>query len=188
MASPTQPVMVNHQLPDWETPSVSKRKALPQRPRSSSRFKSIRDSVGFTLSQKLGRILPPDRKYFGASRRTLLIGVGIAFLAILAIVIGLGLGLRNGNGQAFILFLIDKPITYHSKETKTFLFLPILKTLVATLRTIPLHSAPVALFLLIMIISVPSVTSFSTLPQLGQIQTRIHFAVLESELDVSTSK
>lgn len=179
--------MVNHQLPDWETPNSSNRKALPRTLRSS-KFKSTRHHVAFTLSQKLGRILPPRHKYCGFSRRTLMIIIGIAFVTILAVAIGLGLGLRKRNRQALILFFVNNSIINEFKEIKTFLFPPILKTLQAIWRTIPLHSALVVLFLLIMIISVLSVTSFSTLHQLGQIQTQIPYAVLKSELDVSTSK
>jgi hypothetical protein len=54
-------------------------------------------ATGWALSDRLDRILPPHRRYFGRSRRTLLIIILVAFLCLLALIIGLAVGLSGGS-------------------------------------------------------------------------------------------
>lgn len=53
--------------------------------------------VGWALSDRFNRMLPPHKRYFGRSRRALLIAVGVAFLCLLALIIGLAVGLGGGS-------------------------------------------------------------------------------------------
>lgn len=53
--------------------------------------------VGWALSDRFNRILPPHKRYFGRSRRTVLIIIGVAFLCLLALIIGLAVGLGGGS-------------------------------------------------------------------------------------------
>ncbi|KAH7072523.1 RlpA-like double-psi beta-barrel-protein domain-containing protein-containing protein [Paraphoma chrysanthemicola] len=50
-------------------------------------------TAGWAFSDRFDRILPPHRRYFGRSRRTLLIAILITFLCLLALIIGLAVGL-----------------------------------------------------------------------------------------------
>lgn len=52
---------------------------------------------GWALSDRFDRMLPPHRRYFGRSRRTLLIIILVAFLCLLALIIGLAVGLSGGS-------------------------------------------------------------------------------------------
>jgi hypothetical protein len=54
-------------------------------------------ATGWALSDRFDRILPPHRRYFGRSRRTLLIIILVAFLCLLALIIGLAVGLSGGS-------------------------------------------------------------------------------------------
>lgn len=54
-------------------------------------------AAGWALSDRFNRILPPHKRYFGRSRRTLLIIVFVAFLCLLALIIGLAVGLGGGS-------------------------------------------------------------------------------------------
>ena len=49
----------------------------------------------WALSDRFDRILPPHRRYFGRSRRTLLIALLVAFVCLLASIIGLAVGLSK---------------------------------------------------------------------------------------------
>jgi hypothetical protein len=53
-------------------------------------------ATGWALSDRFDRMLPPHKRYFGRSRRTLLIGILVAFLCLLALIVGLAVGL-NGS-------------------------------------------------------------------------------------------
>jgi hypothetical protein len=50
-------------------------------------------ATGWAFADRFDRILPPHRRYFGRSRRTLLIAILVAFLCLLALIIGLAVGL-----------------------------------------------------------------------------------------------
>lgn len=54
-------------------------------------------AAGWAFSDRLDRMLPPHRRYFGRSRRTLLIVVLVIFLCLLALIIGLAVGLTKGS-------------------------------------------------------------------------------------------
>jgi hypothetical protein len=54
-------------------------------------------ATGWALSDRFDRILPPHRRYFGRSRKTLLIIILVAFLCLLAFIIGLAVGLSGGS-------------------------------------------------------------------------------------------
>lgn len=54
--------------------------------------------VGWTLSDRLDRILPPHKRYLGRSRRTFLITLLVAFICLLALIIGLAVGLSKKSG------------------------------------------------------------------------------------------
>jgi hypothetical protein len=54
------------------------------------------------LKERFDGIMPPNRRYLGRSRRTLLLGaLGLLVLLILALGLGLGLGLKKG-GDSFV--------------------------------------------------------------------------------------
>jgi hypothetical protein len=55
------------------------------------------NATGWAISDRFDRILPPHRRYFGRSRRTLLIVVLVILLCLLALIIGLAVGLSQGN-------------------------------------------------------------------------------------------
>ncbi|KAH8729089.1 RlpA-like double-psi beta-barrel-protein domain-containing protein-containing protein [Phaeosphaeriaceae sp. PMI808] len=52
---------------------------------------------GWAISDRFDRMLPPHKRYFGRSRRTLLIAIFVAFICILALVIGLAVGLKGSK-------------------------------------------------------------------------------------------
>jgi hypothetical protein len=54
-------------------------------------------ATGWALSDRFNRMLPPHRRYFGRSRRTLLIVILVAFLCLLALIIGLAVGLKSSK-------------------------------------------------------------------------------------------
>lgn len=51
----------------------------------------------WALVDRFDRTLPPHKRYFGRSRRTLLIAAAVIFLCLLALIIGLAVGLRGGS-------------------------------------------------------------------------------------------
>lgn len=52
---------------------------------------------GWALSDRFDRILSPHRRYFGRSRKTLLIVILVVFLCLLALIIGLAVGLKGSK-------------------------------------------------------------------------------------------
>jgi hypothetical protein len=54
-------------------------------------------ATAWALSDRFDRVLPPHKRYFGRSRRTLLIVILVAFLCLLALIIGLAVGLSGGS-------------------------------------------------------------------------------------------
>jgi len=50
-----------------------------------------------SFSEKFDRIVPSNRKYFGRSRRTLLIILAVIFLVLIGLIIGLAVGLTIGK-------------------------------------------------------------------------------------------
>lgn len=70
----------------WEVPEAA--------PKKRGHF-GLGAGAGWTLTDRIDRILPPHKKYFGRSRRTLLIAILVAFLCLLALIIGLAVGLSK---------------------------------------------------------------------------------------------
>jgi hypothetical protein len=92
---PKEPLPVHAEgrdAPDWELPEQSTSK--PTRPRFGRR------AVGWAISDRFDRILPPHKRYLGGSRRTLLIFIVALLLFILALVIGLSVGLTKKSKYA----------------------------------------------------------------------------------------
>jgi hypothetical protein len=52
-------------------------------------------ATGWAISDRFDRVLPPHKRYFGRSRRVLLIAIGVIFLLLLALIIGLAMGLSK---------------------------------------------------------------------------------------------
>jgi phosphotransferase system glucose/maltose/N-acetylglucosamine-specific IIC component len=52
-------------------------------------------ATGWAISRRFDRVLPPHKRYFGRSRRVLLIAIGVIFLLLLALIIGLAVGLSK---------------------------------------------------------------------------------------------
>lgn len=76
--------------PDWEIPEEGTTR------KSRLRFRGIGGSAtGWAISDRFDRVLPPHKRYFGRSRRVLLIAIGVIFLLLLALIIGLAVGLSN---------------------------------------------------------------------------------------------
>lgn len=51
----------------------------------------------WALSDRFNQALPPHKRYFGRSRRTLFIIVFVALLCLLALIIGLAVGLKKSK-------------------------------------------------------------------------------------------
>ena len=52
-------------------------------------------ATGWVISDRFDRVLPPHKRYFGRSRRVLLIAIGVIFILLLALIIGLAVGLSK---------------------------------------------------------------------------------------------
>lgn len=78
--------------PDWEVPEEGSTK------RTRWRFGGA--ATGWTISDRFDRIVPPHKRYFGRSRRTLLIAICIIFLLLLGLIIGLAVGLTKKSKYA----------------------------------------------------------------------------------------
>lgn len=78
----------------WELPEQGESK------RRHIHFGLGASATGWALSDRFDRILPPHKRYFGRSRRTLLIIILIVFLCLLALIIGLAVGL--GGKQEYV--------------------------------------------------------------------------------------
>ena len=59
------------------------------------------------LQEKFNAVLPRSRSYFGLKRRTFLIVVACAFLALLALIIGLAVGLTK-HSKGWVRFNVSK--------------------------------------------------------------------------------
>lgn len=70
----------------WEVPGDAQ---------NNRKGKFLGAGAGWALSDRLDRVLPPHKRYFRRSRRTLLIAILVAFLCLLALVIGLAVGLSK---------------------------------------------------------------------------------------------
>lgn len=74
----------------WDVPEEGQAKA-------KRKFLGTGTGAGWALSDRFDRMLPPHKRYFGRSRRTLLIAILVAFLCLLALIIGLAVGLSGGS-------------------------------------------------------------------------------------------
>jgi hypothetical protein len=74
----------------WDTPQEGQSK-------KRNRFGAGAGTTRWALSDRLDRMLPPHKRYFGRSRRTLLIIILVAFLCLFALVIGLAAGLSSSK-------------------------------------------------------------------------------------------
>ncbi|KAI9755049.1 MAG: hypothetical protein M4579_004453 [Chaenotheca gracillima] len=87
------------QSPEWEhaTPSPSQKQALPTTAREPSQPASRNSRVHpvGNMSAYFDRILPAHRRYWGRSRRTFLIIIGLITFVLLALIIGLAAGLST---------------------------------------------------------------------------------------------
>jgi hypothetical protein len=75
----------------WEIPEEGQSK------RTHIRLGAGASATGWALSDRFDRMLPPHKRYFGRSRRTLLVIVLVALLCLLALVIGLAVGLKGSK-------------------------------------------------------------------------------------------
>jgi hypothetical protein len=76
----------------WDMPEEGHMKPKPKR-----KFLGTGTGAGWAISDRLDRMLPPHKRYFGRSRKTLLIVILVAFLCLLALIIGLAVGLGGGS-------------------------------------------------------------------------------------------
>lgn len=67
----------------------------PEEGQSKRRHVHLGAGAGWAFSDRFDRIIPPHRRYFGRSRRTLLIAVFVAFVCLLGLIIGLVVGLSR---------------------------------------------------------------------------------------------
>ncbi|KAF2847093.1 hypothetical protein T440DRAFT_457325 [Plenodomus tracheiphilus IPT5] len=74
----------------WDIPEDTQHKR-------STGFGAKTGASRWALVNHFDRILPPHKRYFGRSRRTLLIAIGVIFLCLLALIIGLAVGLKGGS-------------------------------------------------------------------------------------------
>jgi hypothetical protein len=72
---------------DWDIPETGDVKR--------SRFHFGGASTGWAISDRFDCVLPPYKRYFGRSRRTLLIALAVLFLFLLGLIIGLAVGLTR---------------------------------------------------------------------------------------------
>jgi hypothetical protein len=81
------PIMKEAHVPEWEHIAARQHDAGGQ--------KAPRQSTGLPLRARFDAILPAHRRYLGMKRKTFLIALGAAFLALLALIIGLAVGLSS---------------------------------------------------------------------------------------------
>lgn len=91
--APQQPLSEPNtiQIPEWDSNAVHTSKdgiATTSQPGAHHGGKAV-------LQEKFNAVLPRSRSYFGLKRRTFLIVVACAFLALLALIIGLAVGLTK---------------------------------------------------------------------------------------------
>lgn len=107
------------QMIGWETPNPYRGK-VPSHGRKGAAIKERWNSISVIMSRRLNRVMPPQRKYCGCSRRLSLIFCTVVFVVILALAIGLGVGLTRGSEYVLLrVFLIPNAKT--SQAAKTFL-------------------------------------------------------------------
>ncbi len=81
----------------WEIPEDGRRNRAHHVGRASA--------ARWALSDRFDRIFPPHKRYFGRSRRTLIIAILVLFFCILSLIIGLAVGLSGGSKKYYILFM-----------------------------------------------------------------------------------
>jgi len=91
--------------------------------------------AGWVLSDRFDRILPPNKRYIGRSRRTLLIIILVAFLCLLALIIGLAVGLSGGSKKYDILCVIQKQMLTNHSGRDSSLFRTVPRLILGTLHT-----------------------------------------------------
>lgn len=103
--APQQPLSEPNtiQIPEWDSNAVHTSKdgiATTSQPGAHHGGKAV-------LQEKFNAVLPRSRSYFGLKRRTFLIVVACAFLALLALIIGLAVGLTK-HSKGWVRFNISK--------------------------------------------------------------------------------
>ncbi|KAL3426713.1 hypothetical protein PVAG01_00222 [Phlyctema vagabunda] len=102
-----------HQLPDWEGEVAPKKgffakpklfATTPAHPDKAEAAAAItagtQSRTQSSLSDRFNRMLPPNRTYFGRSRKIFLLALfGLLLLVVLILGLGLGLGLRNSSSS-----------------------------------------------------------------------------------------
>ena len=96
----------------WEIPEAGHAKRSHHVGRGSA--------ARWAISDRLDRILPPHKRYFGRSRRTLFIAILALFLCILALIIGLAVGLSHGSKKYHFLSISSSLTLTHGPGLKTF--------------------------------------------------------------------
>lgn len=74
----------------WDLPEENPQKR-------NSKFGAGTGVSRLAIADRFNRILPPYKRYFGRSRRTLLVLIGVILLCLLALIIGLAVGLKGGS-------------------------------------------------------------------------------------------
>ena len=91
---------VENSASGWEIPEEGKTK------KSRRGLRAIGGTTtGWAISDRFDRLLPPHKRYFGRSRRTLLIAIGVIFLLLLVLIIGLAVGLHKKSKYALLAYL-----------------------------------------------------------------------------------
>jgi hypothetical protein len=109
----------------WDIPDEGQKKKKYIGFGSSAGTGADAGGAKLTFSNRLDRVLSPHKRYFGRSRRTLLIVIGVAFLCLLGLIIGLAVGLSGGEKYVLHNLLTSQrtdmlhlgPKTYHSPVT-----------------------------------------------------------------------
>lgn len=83
--------------PEYKTPEYVE----PQKSRFRNRA-IAGSATGWAMSDRFDRVFPPHKRYFGHSRRILLIAIGVILLLILALIVGLAVGLRNKSKYTYL--------------------------------------------------------------------------------------
>lgn len=89
---PQQAPEFNAVIPEWDSNAVKTYEAGATATKSHAGRRSSGKAV---LREKFNAVLPRSRSYFGFKRRTFLIVLACAVLALLALIIGLAVGLTK---------------------------------------------------------------------------------------------
>ena len=89
------------QMIGWETPNPCRDKVSSQGQKGAA-IKERWVKFSIIISRRLNRVMPPQRKYCGCSRRLSLIICIVVFVVILALAVGLGVGLTKGSEYAVL--------------------------------------------------------------------------------------